>query len=71
MTSSCALERRSAEMVNALFEAVPQEIAVIDHDDEVVGWNKHATRLFPRPWSRWASTSATATPRKARTRCSR
>jgi hypothetical protein len=49
MTSAFALERMNAEMVNALFEAVPQEITVINHDDEVVGWNKHATRLFPRP----------------------
>jgi DUF438 domain-containing protein len=49
MASAFALERMNAEMVNALFEAVPQEITVINHDDEVVGWNKHATRLFPRP----------------------
>jgi DUF438 domain-containing protein len=49
MTSAFALERMNAEMVNALFEAVPQEITVINSDDEVVGWNKHATRLFPRP----------------------
>jgi DUF438 domain-containing protein len=49
MTSTFALERMDAGMVNALFEAVPQEITVINSDDEVVGWNKHATRLFPRP----------------------
>ena len=43
------LERMSPAMAAALFEAVPQEITVIDQNDEVVGWNKHATRLFPRP----------------------
>ena len=49
MTSSFSLERMNAEMVSALFESMPQEITVINRDDEVVGWNKHATRLFPRP----------------------
>jgi hypothetical protein len=49
MSPTFAVERMDAAMTNALFEAVPQEITVIDHNDEVVGWNKHATRLFPRP----------------------
>ena len=48
-TAQFPLERMSPAMAAALFEAVPQEITVIDHNDEVVGWNKHATRLFPRP----------------------
>ncbi|HTY08079.1 MAG TPA: PAS domain-containing protein [Candidatus Edwardsbacteria bacterium] len=49
MPENFPLERMSREMTEALFEAVPQEITVIDRNDEVVGWNKHATRLFPRP----------------------
>jgi len=44
-------DRMSAEMVKAVMEAVPGEITVIDANDEVVGWNKHETRLFKRPMS--------------------
>jgi DUF438 domain-containing protein len=49
MAEQFALERMNAAMANAVFEAVPQEITVIDANDEVVGWNKHDSRLFPRP----------------------
>jgi DUF438 domain-containing protein len=35
-----------AEMVRVMIEAIPAEITIID---EVVGWNKHETRLFKRP----------------------
>jgi DUF438 domain-containing protein len=45
------LDRMDATMVNALFESLPDEITVIDAHDEVVGWNKHETRLFRRPMS--------------------
>jgi hypothetical protein len=38
-----------AAMVKAVIEAMPAEITVIDANDEVVGWNKHETRLFRRP----------------------
>ena len=38
-----------AEMVRVMIEAIPAEITVIDAKDEVVGWNKHETRLFKRP----------------------
>lgn len=36
-------------LVKALIEALPAELTVINAADEVVGWNKHATRLFKRP----------------------
>ncbi|MGE5606790.1 MAG: PAS domain-containing protein [Bacteroidota bacterium] len=36
-------------LAKAMFETVPLEINVIDANDEVVGWNKHETRLFIRP----------------------
>jgi hypothetical protein len=36
-------------MVQALIEALPVEITVINAQDEVVGWNKHEKRLFRRP----------------------
>lgn len=42
-------DRMSAEMVKAMIEAMPAEITVIDANDEVVGWNKHETRIFRRP----------------------
>lgn len=37
------------EMIKSLIETIPAEITVIDAKDEVVGWNKHETRLFRRP----------------------
>lgn len=43
------LEQLNEGMVKAMFEIVPMEITVIDANDEVVGWNKHETRLFLRP----------------------
>ena len=42
-------DQMNAEMVQALIEALPVEITVIDAQDEVVGWNKHEDRLFHRP----------------------
>ena len=42
-------DRMSDAMVKAVIESMPAEITVIDANDEVVGWNKHETRLFKRP----------------------
>ncbi len=42
-------DQMDKEMVKALIETIPAEITVIDAKDEVVGWNKHETRLFKRP----------------------
>ena len=42
-------DRMNAEMVKAMIEALPGEVTVIDANDEVVGWNKHETRIFRRP----------------------
>jgi len=42
-------DQMDAKMVQALIEALPVEITVIDAKDEVVGWNKHEERLFRRP----------------------
>jgi PAS domain S-box-containing protein len=36
-------------MVRAMIETLPEEITVIDANDEVVGWNRHDRRLFKRP----------------------
>jgi DUF438 domain-containing protein len=36
-------------VVKAVLEALPVDISVLDKDDKVLGWNKHATRIFKRP----------------------
>jgi PAS domain S-box-containing protein len=43
------LERMNEKMVQSMFETMPMEITVIDQNDEVVGWNRHETRVFKRP----------------------
>jgi hypothetical protein len=43
------IDRMNEAVVRAILEAIPQEITVIDHNDEVIGWNKHEKRLFHRP----------------------
>jgi DUF438 domain-containing protein len=43
------LEQLKESVVKAMFETVPFEITVIDANDEVIGWNKHDTRIFLRP----------------------
>jgi len=42
-------DRMDKEMVKALIETIPAEITVINASDEVVGWNRHETRIFKRP----------------------
>ena len=43
------IDRMSEEVLRAMLEAMPIETTVIDAKDEVIGWNKHETRLFHRP----------------------
>lgn len=45
------IDRMNETVVKAILEIIPQEITVIDHNDEVIGWNKHEKRLFHRPIS--------------------
>jgi PAS domain S-box-containing protein len=45
------IERMSEEIVRAILETIPLETTVLDARDEVIGWNKHETRLFHRPMS--------------------
>jgi hypothetical protein len=42
-------DKMSSEMVKAMIESIPAEVTAIDANDEVVGWNRHETRLFRRP----------------------
>lgn len=37
------------EVLESLLETVPFEFSVLDADDNVLAWNKHATRIFKRP----------------------
>jgi hypothetical protein len=43
------IDRMDNAVLAAMIESLPMEITVIDANDEVVGWNKHDTRLFRRP----------------------
>lgn len=36
-------------LLDAALETLPVEISIVDKDDNVVAWNKHATRVFKRP----------------------
>jgi len=37
------------EIIEAIIETIPLEISVLDKSDNVLGWNKHETRIFKRP----------------------
>jgi PAS domain S-box-containing protein len=37
------------EILDAILETIPLEFSVIDGEDKVLAWNKHATRIFKRP----------------------
>ena len=37
------------EVLEAVLETVPFEFSVVDHNDKVMAWNKHETRIFKRP----------------------
>jgi len=37
------------DMLRAVMETLPVEFSIVDENDNVVAWNKHATRIFKRP----------------------
>ncbi|MBN1670726.1 MAG: PAS domain-containing protein [Kiritimatiellae bacterium] len=39
------------EVLEALLETLPVEFSIVDAEDKVVAWNRHATRIFKRPES--------------------
>ncbi|MFW6119879.1 MAG: PAS domain-containing protein [Petrotogales bacterium] len=43
--------KMNAEELDAVLETIPIEFSVLDKNDEVLGWNKHETRIFKRPES--------------------
>jgi hypothetical protein len=36
-------------VMDVLLESVPFEFSLVDHNDKVLAWNKHDSRLFKRP----------------------
>jgi PAS domain S-box-containing protein len=36
-------------VLEALFETLPVEFSIVDHNDKVLAWNRHETRIFKRP----------------------
>ncbi|HPA73046.1 MAG TPA: PAS domain-containing protein [Spirochaetota bacterium] len=45
------IDRMDEKVVKAIIETLPLEITVIDANDEVIGWNRHESRIFKRPLS--------------------
>ncbi len=43
------LEKLSAEVIEAIFEAIPVEMTFVDEGDTVRFFNKGMNRIFPRP----------------------
>jgi len=39
----------SKEVLEAMMETIPIEFSVVDAKDEVLTWNRHATRIFKGP----------------------
>ena len=37
------------DVLEAVLETIPVEFSVLDAKDQVLGWNKHETRIFKRP----------------------
>ena len=37
------------DILQAFLETIPLEFSVIDRNEKVLAWNKHATRIFKRP----------------------
>jgi len=37
------------DILQAVLEIIPLEFSVIDKNEKVLAWNKHATRIFKRP----------------------
>lgn len=39
----------SKNVLEIMLETIPFEFSVLDENDNVLGWNKHETRIFKRP----------------------
>lgn len=36
------------KVLSAFFETLPIEFSIVNHEDKVIAWNKHETRIFKR-----------------------
>lgn len=41
--------RLNQDILDSLLETLPVEFSIVDHQDQVLAWNKHETRIFKRP----------------------
>jgi len=41
--------RLSSDLLDVLLETLPVEFSIVDHNDKVIAWNRHGSRLFKRP----------------------
>ena len=55
----------SQEELAAVLETLPVEFSVLNADDEVAAWNKHATRIFRRPEAALGRNVRDCHPRKS------
>jgi len=39
----------SEGILDSFLETIPIEFSVLDHNDQVIAWNRHKTRIFKRP----------------------
>ena len=52
-------------VMKALYETLPMELTVIDANDQVIGWNKHNSRLFYRPMTSMGANFRECHPQKS------
>ncbi len=38
-----------SKIMDVMLETIPFEFSLVDHNDKVLAWNKHESRLFKRP----------------------
>jgi DUF438 domain-containing protein len=53
------------ELLDVLLETLPLEFSLVDAEDKVLAWNKHATRVFKRPESVVGKDVRNCHPRKS------
>lgn len=49
MAENHLFDNLTPQLIKSILETIPGEITIINDKDEVVGWNKHDTRIFRRP----------------------
>jgi len=52
-------------ILNAFMETIPIEISILDHNDKVMAWNKHKSRIFKRPTAALGRNVSDCHPKKS------